>query len=223
VAGESDNASRDRGWLIGDGLQYRHRDLCLEAQVQPLPVVLNFVDGMVATGNLARELVPSWEGEVPIVSQEKGSQSKGKGREAADDIEMLESDQEDTPRAMKTRKRVERVVLPIEVPIRSSQSKGTTSNEGSEAGVKRARPVTPEKEEPQSTKRPRAVKAVPGKQQPSTATMSGRVAKSARTVSAKVATVSLTGKTVAEFSEVSEELVPGVVGKVSRVRSVCGV
>jgi len=203
------------GELIGGvGVQYRHRDLCLEAQISPLQVVVDFAVAMGATGNLLRENIPYWDGDVSSSDQEGSSAGKGKTRADEDDVEMSEPIHDKTPKAKK--KGVERLVLPIVLPLRNARSISSASEGSSETGNKRSRPATPSKEEGQSTKRPRATKVVPAKQPPSIATTSGRVGKSAKTTSKTVATISLGEYKFAEFTKLTEGLVPGIGGKVSR-------
>ena len=178
-------------------LQHRHRDLCLEAQAPPIQVVLDFVDGMVRTGNLPGALVPSWQGDTPVSTQEGGS----KDRKSA---------------SAKTRGKVERLVLPVDVPLHTSRSPSGTSGGNPEAGGKRTRTATPDEEEGQSKKRPRGTKAAPLNRSPQIATISTKLAPSASEAPNKVARVSLGQYEFEEFDAVTEDLVPGIVGKVSR-------
>lgn len=175
------------------------------------------MDGMVRTGGLPEKMVPLWQGDIPVSTHGVGSKGKKRASATEEDVEMLEPGQHEMSKPAKTKRKVETLVFPIEVPVRRSRSQSGTSEGNPGARGKRTRPATPEKEEGRSKKRPKVKRAVPPHRTPRIATSSKQTTVSVGKVPKKVGMVSLGEYEFNEFDEVTEDLVPGIVGKVSRV------
>ena len=181
-------------------------------------MVLDFVDGVVKTRNLPKAMVPSWQGDMPVSTQGEGSSGKERASTTEGDVEMSKFGQDEMQTPTKTTKKVDRLVLPIDVPIRSSQSRNGTSGGNPEAGGKRTRPIMPDKAEGRPSRQSKATKAVLSKKTHQIAMSSRRITVSVTKSPKEAGTVSLGEYKFKEFDEVTEDLVPGTVGKVGRSR-----
>ena len=155
-----------------------------------------------------------WQGDPPVPAQVETSKDK----ERAEDVGMSEAGQDRMLKPTKPKRKVEKLVLPIEVPLYPSRSPSGTSGGNPGTGGKRTRTATPDEEEGQSKKRPRATGAVPPKKSSQVSTTSGRIGTSVSKTPKKVTGVSLGQHEFNEFAEVTKDLVPRVVDKASRSR-----